>query len=264
MKYSRTSYVNSKRSQGGKYATQQQRSGSSKSLVRIKKTSPKAPSKGSPEWKNVDLNAATGDIAYAPAGTATIVASGVDSTGFFVGPGPVAPLTYNAFSQGADSIQRLGRKITVRRIDVNGLVQVTAGGSDVIPDHIKVWIVHDKQSNGALPAVSDVLVGNSPLTLPATTLYPNLDNKQRFTILGEIDLVVNPGTLNATNASAPQMRSFSWSKPMNLTVEYSGQDGRQANVKSDNVFAIAANDSSGNAGSKWTVTLRTRVMFTDA
>lgn len=81
----------------------------------------------------------------------------------------------NPCAQGTTSVTRAGRRITMSSLDYRfqaSLAATTAGSSPV-----RILIVYDKQPNGALAAVTDIVAVNtidSPM---------NLNNARRFKVL---------------------------------------------------------------------------------
>lgn len=86
----------------------------------------------------------------------------------------------NAISIGADINQRVGRKITIRSLELH--YSILADGDEVSPSLCRIMVVFDKQANGTQPAGTDILTGS--------TVYSpkNLNNRERFLILKD-DLV---------------------------------------------------------------------------
>ena len=92
----------------------------------------------------------------------------------------------NDVAQGTTAITRIGRKILMKSVLVQGLLATNTGNS------ARVLIVYDRQPNGALPAATDVLTSNTIMAAQ------NLDNRDRFLILADImpyDQVENISTL---------------------------------------------------------------------
>jgi len=121
--------------------------------------------RGGPEKKNLD-----GAFVTNPA-----------STGLSITPQFLTPLT-----QGANSAQRLGRKVKITQLILRwqySLQLTSVGGS---PCRIKV--IYDKQSNGAAPGPLDVLIVDN------ITGLNNLDNSDRFITI--MDFITEPISQN--------------------------------------------------------------------
>ena len=131
----------------------------------------------SKEWKSITLRTTLGPTGAGPGGTMATLAG---------------------LSQGTDISTRVGRKVVWKHWIINfrwSLNCVNGGvpGENYQP-HLMVWIIYDKQSNGALPGVDDIL---DPISFTTTdnTLRPlNLNNRNRFVVLKKI--LIDPRTSN--------------------------------------------------------------------
>lgn len=92
----------------------------------------------------------------------------------------------NHTAQGAGSLNRIGRKITMRSLYVRyscSLAPTSLGGSP-----LRILIVYDKQSNAIAPAITDILVAND------FNAVNNLNNSDRFiTIADELTKPLSVG-----------------------------------------------------------------------
>ena len=86
----------------------------------------------------------------------------------------------NAISIGADINQRVGRKITIRSLEMH--YSITADPDADQPAICRVMVIFDRQANGSQPAATDILTTSS-INAPK-----NLNNRERFQILKD-DLV---------------------------------------------------------------------------
>jgi len=90
--------------------------------------------------------------------------------------GTVTPI--NLVATGTDFFNRIGRKILIKSFQVRaflGIENVNQGSG------VRYMLVYDKQTNGALPAVGDIL--GIPTTSNPFTAMLNLNNRDRFVIL---------------------------------------------------------------------------------
>jgi len=105
---------------------------------------------------------------------------------------PAAPVTLNAtgavvcinlLSVGSSFFNRIGRKINLKSLKCTGYIAPIR--AQVLVDYIRILFVYDKQTNGALPAVSDILQTTSQTGANTTDILsgPNLNNRDRFVIL---------------------------------------------------------------------------------
>lgn len=116
----------------------------------------------------------------------------------------------NGITQGTDYTNRIGRKITLRSIEIKGQNYVTpATGVD---QNQRVLIVHDNDPTGALPAITDILTGITPVALR------NLNNRTRFNILLDKRF-----QLNAT-AEPTSTRLWKYYKRFYKDMEFNGNN----------------------------------------
>ena len=90
----------------------------------------------------------------------------------------------NDVGQGSDSTQRVGRQI--QNVAVYARLQIGFGASQIsgTPMTYRVIFFIDTQSNGALPAASDLLQWSSGGTNQITSPL-NLNNRKRFRIIND-------------------------------------------------------------------------------
>lgn len=93
----------------------------------------------------------------------------------------------NAPGEGAAFYQRIGRKIAMKSIRISYAFNPwqTAGDG---PELLRVMIIYDRQTNGVMPTLEDVLNNKvaSATSLPTGRLgmcYLNMTNSERFSIL---------------------------------------------------------------------------------
>lgn len=144
--------------------------------------------------------------------------------------------------------QRLGRKITMTSLLVRyscTLATTSVGGAVA-----RILIVYDKQTNGATPAITDILTNND-FTSPM-----NLDNTDRFTIL--MDELTDPISVG-NNFSIAKNRYVK----MKLDSVYSTNNGDVTDIKTGGVFAFIA-QTGGVTTTVGTVDSFTRIRFLDS
>lgn len=101
---------------------------------------------------------------------------------------------------GSDMTQRIGRKIIIKKIQVQGFIR--SGGAEALTtgnlpaSYNRFILLWDTQPNGALPALSDILAENHP----ASPL--NLNNRDRFVVLRDKRFVIDPFLFNTTTLGA--------------------------------------------------------------
>lgn len=84
----------------------------------------------------------------------------------------------NLLAAGTDANQRIGRKVEIKSIQVRSDIKMKDVGTAQFG---RFMLVYDKQTNGATPALTDILdTGSSPT--PTTALL-NINNRDRFAVL---------------------------------------------------------------------------------
>lgn len=142
--------------------------------------------------------------------------------------------------EGNGEEQRVGRKIIIKKIafrfDIN--LAGTASQNDTA-DIVRVIMVLDKQCNGALPNVTDVLKSADWLS------YNLLANSMRFSILMDRTYAINhtAGSGRGVTDNLSYGLTFihdSFYKNCDIRIEYSSAatDGNIATIKSNNIFLL--------------------------
>ncbi len=153
--------------------------------------------------------------------------------------------------QGITESTRIGRKARIRSIGWRGQIKLAAGSGagPLAPETVRLIIVHDKQCNGAAPAVSGT---NGLLVAANYQSFNNLINKGRFNVLSDKTYVINPSA-GAGNGSANDFsahtRAFTFFKKCDIPMEYSGVANPSVitEVRSNNIFGIMINETAGSS-----------------
>lgn len=164
----------------------------------------------------------------------------------------------NLTAQGSDNNQRIGRKITVKNIQIKGQVAATTadlGTAAAYPessDTIRVAIVYDKQTNGAVPTYSQIFNAGAGLYAPFSPR--NLDYIDRFVVLASESLNIS--------VSGPNGVNFERFIKCSLETRYDNTTAVIASVESGGFFLVYA-DINGSGANNATLTCWIRVQFTD-
>lgn len=97
---------------------------------------------------------------------------------------------YNGVAQGSDFTNRIGRKVIVKSIHFKWAL-TPATVTDSIGDIVRCMLVWDMQNNSATPAVTDILTTADILS------GVNLNNRDRFKVLYDKRVVMNPASYTA-------------------------------------------------------------------
>lgn len=154
-------------------------------------------------------------------------------------------------TQSQTATGRIGRKYTIKSIKVNlGLTFVLKQDHCTIGLY-RVLLVHDKQCNGGVVKVHDVLdqpnadgnvIPGSPGMNYRIGAQPNISNSQRFTILYDKTKSFNNQGMGG-NTQGPyhypmvdvMVKIY---KKLNLPIEMSTTDSQISGIRSNNVFLI--------------------------
>jgi len=106
----------------------------------------------------------------------------------------------NGIADGTLVTQRVGRKVTIRSVQVRGIVYGTdtqsTTGADTLSNLCRVMLVWDKQANGT------VMTFAQPLSATTSVSFNNLDNRERFVMLMDKHLAMGPFVYNTTATQA--------------------------------------------------------------
>lgn len=132
---------------------------------------------------------------------------------------PVNTFTLNSTGQvtslnlirvGSTFCNRIGRRIEMKNIRMSGIIQSLR--TVAAEDYARILLVYDRQTNGAVPSLSDILQTTDQATANTTTSFSgmNLNNRDRFKILRDMRFYLPPITDTAgviTNAGPPDPMS---------------------------------------------------------
>jgi len=156
----------------------------------------------------------------------------------------------NGMQQGDTPSARDGRKITVKSIEIDGLVKAVDE-----PNMSRHMLVYDKQANGAAPVVTDILDSSSVYGLR------NLDNRSRFIILWDYKIPLPMGEREVNNR---EYRKLKYYKRHNLqTIYNSGNAGTIADISTGALYYLSISDTVLTAGAEPEESIQIRIRFTD-
>jgi hypothetical protein len=156
--------------------------------------------------------------------------------------------------QGSAATERIGEKIYVYDLDIN--LQFNAG-DNLTGNWMRIIIFVDKQSNGTIPATTELLESAVPYSLR------NLENTKRFHVLQDKYFnVTNTGAGGSTAVyvgGAKQMRIHHSFGANGLKVQYStGADGDAQDIKDNNVWMLILGSGTGV-----TTSFHSRIRYSD-
>lgn len=164
----------------------------------------------------------------------------------------------NGMAQGTDFTQRVGRKYTNVAVQLEGQIIPADNVTQLIGNKIRVMVIYDKQPNGALPVITDVL------TASTANAFMNLNNRDRFRVL--IDHNTTLGGLQETAtqavAASPNVENVSVFKKVNLETICDGTGATVADIQSGSIFLLTIGSQAAGLGHIFVAALRIR--FVDA
>lgn len=182
------------------------------------------------------------------------VASATNLTGGEVTPS--IPFCLNAMIPGDGESERLGRHIVMRSIKVKGRIQdPVAEGLGLPPatPHCNVYLILDKQTNGAVFNSEDVFTNIGNVNATINSIFLNMENTDRFQVLDSAHMKLDPMVMvddtsvpqEFSRAQATASFSLSYRWPKGKKVLFKGTGGTIVNIQ-DYSLHIVAFSTSGN------------------
>lgn len=169
------------------------------------------------------------------------------------------PTNLVVIPQDATESGRIGRRVTVKSINIRGQFDLASTGTVAnTSDAVRFLVVLDKQANGAAYAVLDVLA------TAGYNAHRDLENEGRFRVLAELkrDLNAGGGGMNpaATPVSTAVTSSWNIYRKVNIPIEYdsTAATGAIGTQRSSSIGVLAISDI-GVA----TMTYVARIRYTD-
>lgn len=138
----------------------------------------------------------------------------------------------NGLVPGTGASQRIGKKVTLKSIQIRGAINAGALGVNPFSGFGRMFIIYDKQANAAFPTIASILEqtsGTSPM---------NMDNRERFLVLYDRQFALDQF---GGNPSA-QVKMY---KKLNLTTVFNaGTAGTVADITSGAVYVVFINENS--------------------
>jgi len=162
---------------------------------------------------------------------------------------------------GSDMTNRIGRKIRLKSVYLRGTLQRE---SYAVGDHpatnCRLILVHDKQPNGAAPAITDIL------TASTSVAHLNLNNRDRFAILKDKIWSLDPFYLNQTannqySGMGRTVAPIKIFKKLDLEVIFNATNGGTIADINSGALLLVTIGSTADGGS---FTLSTRVRYVDS
>lgn len=179
------------------------------------------------------------------------------SAGFFTAAGTVSAL--NLVAQGAGDNQRVGQHIKSDSIWISVNVELSdATATTSLPitfyGMVRVMLVWDKQTNGALPAVTDIL------TNATATSDLNHIHRDRFTIIyDQVRSMANSSASAGSNMST----HFTCRKKISRDVEFQTTAGNIGAIATGGLYMLCISTQSAGGGPVPLTFFDTNYKYTD-
>lgn len=175
----------------------------------------------------------------------------VDMSAGTIDSGTPYNVLMNGLAQGTNNQSRIGNKITIKQIELNMMLKT---GSSSTTCSIKCQVVYDKQPNGAVFNIGDLLNTVGGVYAPWATR--NSINGQRFVVLKSFYV-----TLNLNAAGVPVEKLLRKYIKCNIPTQYGGNAGTIADITTGSLYLLFTSDQASTSSPSATGTIRLR--FTD-
>lgn len=142
--------------------------------------------------------------------------------------------------QGVTESTRVGRKCVIKSIHIRGIEAAQFGAAATAASNTYLYVVLDKQCNGAAAAVTDVFTSSN-----LSSAHHNLANSQRFVILKKMIMNMTPGA-GVTTAYNNVVKAFDFYRRCNIPLEFSSTTGAITEIRSNNIFLLAGTDAASD------------------
>lgn len=174
---------------------------------------------------------------------------------------------------GSTFCNRIGRRIEMASLRLTGFINALRTTND--EDYARIMLIYDRQTNGAVPAIADILQTTDQAAANTTTAQSglNLNNRDRFVVLRDMRILLPAVTVASGVITAPGI--VDPIKPQNNIDMFVKLKGLVTQFKADSAPAVIGDIASGGlflvtygsafaAGSEgFNLTAEMRLRFTD-
>lgn len=176
----------------------------------------------------------------------------------------------NLIRSGSGFNQRIGRRIEMKSLHLTGLIKPT-GTVNASYDMARIMVIYDRQPNGAVPTISQILLNYDQGNATSTNAlaHTNPDQRERFMVLMDERLALPSyaTTTGLTGAGDGPNKTFLINRYINLAglrTQY-GQDSTVAaigDIASGALYVLSLG-SFAAAAEAWTFTCSWRLRYQD-
>lgn len=150
------------------------------------------------------------------------------------------PQLLNGIALGSENNNRIGRKVLLKSLYLRLFISKVAGTAQNYSFPVRILIVYDRQTNGAAPALSDIL---SSATGAAVESPNNLNNVDRFYTCYDITREVQVTGGNSTNYTFTGVYMTKYCK-LNLPQTFKSSAGTTvSDIATGSMYLFAIADS---------------------
>jgi len=159
----------------------------------------------------------------------TALSFNIDATGEVPATGQLALIP-----QGDTESNRDGRKCVIKSIAIKAQLILDPGALADAAGVTAIYLVLDKQTNGAAAAITDVFTSGTNLS----QVMRNMSESSRFTVLKKWVMDWNPSA-GATTAYNFVAKHIDFYKKVNIPMHYNSTTGAIGEIRSNNLFLMA-------------------------
>lgn len=149
-----------------------------------------------------------------------------------------------AIAQGTTQNSRIGNKMTVYRVRVQGQLSMNATTSAISASYARIVLVLDTQANGTMAAASDVFESTAA---GVTNLFAfqNMDNVGRFRVLKDKRFKIEVPSYSASDPDGAVTPVKLSHKLKDCPIMFSSTTGAVSEIRSNNLFLLWASPTAG-------------------
>lgn len=177
----------------------------------------------------------------------------------------------NALQEGAGFYNRIGRKVQMRSLQLNGYFTRTGQASGQ-SEYLRVMILYDRQPNGAFPSVADILrdVNQAGTTSSTSLAGLNMDNAERFMILMDNRVnIPNASNTASENLDDPivdqnnEINTKRYIQLRGLEAHYKSSNGDITDLSTGSLFLFTFGNVASGSNS-YQFTFKSRLRYVDS
>lgn len=166
------------------------------------------------------------------------------------------PQLLTGIAQGVDVNQRVGRRVVLKSLDVRYRVQVsTLPANTGNINRIRTLIIYDKQTNGSIPALVDILSQTN------FNAHMNLSNSDRFVVIA--DEYSEQRQYDNFQAPGASVISGHFFRKFNLETMFTGTGGQIVNITGGSLYFLCSSDAVTSALTDFGILADCRVRYVD-